>query len=151
MLFIRVHSAGKHVALNARIGFHDPFTGDEGCLADHILARGIAGGEVEAQVAHTRSGVLFNVAQLTRRGGSLGLSGNLCKIFFNPSTKLTGFSGVIKNKHWRPLHCVVHYCDLNAAGFPQQSCTTVIAGNQSALTGGHGHIELTLSMFTVDQ
>ena len=77
MLFIRVHGAGEHIALNARIGFHNPFAGNKGCLADHILARGVAGGEVKAQIAHARCGVLLNIAQLARRGGGLSLSGNL--------------------------------------------------------------------------
>ena len=151
MFFICVHSAREHIALNARIGLHNPFTGDKGRLADHILSGCVAGGEVKTQVAHPRCGVLFNIAQLARRGGGLRLRGNLIKILFNPDTKFASFAGIIKNKHRCPLHGVIDHSDLNTARFPQQSCTAVIAGNQGAFAGGHGHIELSLGMFTVDQ
>ncbi len=150
MLLICIHGARQHITLNTRVVGHNPFAGDKGSLAHHILPCCITSGVIKAQVAHTGGSELLNIAQLARSGGGLRLGSNLGEIVFDPEAKIAGLAGIFKYKYRRPLHSIINHCDFGSARFSQQASAAIIASDQGAFTGGHGHIEITIGMLTID-
>ncbi len=63
-LLLRVEVTRQHVMEHFRTLFIDPFAGNKGRPADHVLARSVAGGVVEPREHHAVHVVALNVVQL---------------------------------------------------------------------------------------
>lgn len=116
----------------------------------HVLAGGIAGCIVEAQIQKARGGELLDKVELADPGRRFGSRANTVKIVVEPQPELPRLAGIGKDEHRRALHVVVDHTHGDAAGFTSDAHSPVVAGHQRAFGGGHGHIELAHRVLTVD-
>ena len=124
----------------------NPFAGDRGGLADHVLAGGVAGGEVEPQVEEATEGVLLDVAQPSRtaRGVSHLLDGS--EVPHDPFAETAGGSSIVKAEDGGTLHGVVTDRGLHAPYLTGELHSSVVAGNERSLRRSEWDQELTLSV-----
>ena len=127
----------------------DPAAGGEGGAAHHVLARGVAGGVVEAEVGELAGQVGLDVLQLADPGGGLRLAADVGHVLVDPVAEGPGLARGVEDEHRGALHVVA----LDGAGHPagevEHLHPAVVAGDQRALGRGQRDDELALGVLAV--
>ena len=128
----------------------DPVAGGEGGSADHVLARRVAGLEVEAEEGELAGQVGVDVGQLATSGGSLGFPPDLVQVVLDPPPEGQGLPRAVEDEHRGALHVVALDRAGHTAGQVEDLHPPVVGGHQGALGGGQGDQELALGVFAPD-
>ncbi len=128
----------------------DPAAGRERRPADHVLARGVAGGVVEAQEDQLVGEEAIDVGELRDARRSLRLLADLADVVVDPGDEIAAVAGVVEDEHGCPLHAVVHHRAGDAPCEVEHLDAAVVGGDERALRRGEGNEELADGMLTVD-
>ena len=121
-----------------------------GCQRHHVLAGGVAGGELEVEEDVVALDSDAQVAELAEAGGGLGLAAEVLDVFRRPQHEQPRLGQTDEGEAGRPADALVEQHRRAAAGIAEQLATAAVGGHQCRLRRGQRDVVVAAGKDAVD-